>query len=290
MSAGNQWFPLFVGDYLADTGHLTTEEHGAYLLLLMHQWRTGLIPAASDEQARIVRLSGRRWVKLSPTVLAFFSRAEGGFQQMRLERARGEKDKKAQQLSDAARKAGLASAAQRSLNDRPTVTPTVTPTVDQRSSTYLYRDTEKKEEITPSPSKNEGEGEGNAAIAASPAIADLPAEEAATIARAAPWPAEPVLRALAAIWNELAADHGLSQVSELNEARRTSLRARCKERWTKDPEKKFRAYVARIVTSPFLLGQEGGGGRSWKADFDWAIRPSSVLRVAEGKYHDGEAG
>ena len=52
------FLPLFVADYLADTTDLTTEEHGAYLLLLMASWRNGgTITSDHAKLARIAKLS-----------------------------------------------------------------------------------------------------------------------------------------------------------------------------------------------------------------------------------------
>lgn len=55
------WMPLHIGDYLADTGHLTATEHGAYLLLIMHYWQNGCLPENERIIARIAKLSPEQW-------------------------------------------------------------------------------------------------------------------------------------------------------------------------------------------------------------------------------------
>lgn len=66
------WMPLYVGDYLADTGHLTTAQHGAYLLLLMHYWRKRELPDDDKQLAAIAKLPLRIWLDMKETIQAFF--------------------------------------------------------------------------------------------------------------------------------------------------------------------------------------------------------------------------
>lgn len=68
---GNRpWMPLYVDDYLADTKQLTTLQHGAYLLLIMHYWVRGSLPDDDKQLARIVGLPGQHWAKYAKPVLA----------------------------------------------------------------------------------------------------------------------------------------------------------------------------------------------------------------------------
>lgn len=55
------WMPLHIADYLADTGHLTATEHGAYLLLIMHYWQNGCLPQNERVIARIAKLTQDQW-------------------------------------------------------------------------------------------------------------------------------------------------------------------------------------------------------------------------------------
>lgn len=50
------WMPIYIGDYLRDTQDLSAEEHGVYLLLLMHYWqRKGEIGSDIDRLARVCK-------------------------------------------------------------------------------------------------------------------------------------------------------------------------------------------------------------------------------------------
>lgn len=78
--------PLFTDAYLADTRHLTAEEHGAYLLLLMCAWRTrGCALKDCDRTlARIVGVTRPRWKKLRPVLAEFFDTTGGQWRQKKL--------------------------------------------------------------------------------------------------------------------------------------------------------------------------------------------------------------
>lgn len=81
------FMPLYVADYLADAAHLSTVEHGAYLLLIMTYWQTGsALPDDDKKLARICRLEPRSWKRIRPSISEFFEVSDGKWLQSRLER------------------------------------------------------------------------------------------------------------------------------------------------------------------------------------------------------------
>lgn len=86
------WMPLYIGDYLSATTHLSAEESGAYLHLLMHQWKNGSLPPESDSLRRIARVDRDAWSNAWSILQAFFEHSSGIPVQKRLEEIREEWD------------------------------------------------------------------------------------------------------------------------------------------------------------------------------------------------------
>lgn len=80
------WFPFYVGDYIKDTARLTTEAHGAYLLLMLDYWTTGAPPDDDEVLATIARMPVKRWAsKIRPALVCFFEIENGVWRHKRIE-------------------------------------------------------------------------------------------------------------------------------------------------------------------------------------------------------------
>ena len=65
---------FYVSDFIGDTMHLSTEQVGAYLLLISAMWNAGgSLPNDETKLARITRMSVKKWRSVADDVLAFFT-------------------------------------------------------------------------------------------------------------------------------------------------------------------------------------------------------------------------
>jgi uncharacterized protein YdaU (DUF1376 family) len=111
------YMPLYIADYLSDAAHLSTTEHGAYMLLIMTYWQRGKpLPADSRRLANIARMTPEAWAAVEPTISEFFQVTSETWAHKRVE----SELEKFRQKSEKAIAAGKASAAQRRSNGRST--------------------------------------------------------------------------------------------------------------------------------------------------------------------------
>ena len=66
------WMPIYIGDYLSATSRLSTEQHGAYLLLIMDYWKNGALPNDDQVLAQITRMTPTAWGNARSILQAFF--------------------------------------------------------------------------------------------------------------------------------------------------------------------------------------------------------------------------
>jgi len=104
------WMPLYVGDYLGDTGHLTTAQHGAYLLLMMHYWRKGELPDDDRQLAKITKLPLKTWCSYRSVLQDFF---HSGWKHKRIDAELERMMRVSEKRAIAGQKGGLGSALSR---------------------------------------------------------------------------------------------------------------------------------------------------------------------------------
>lgn len=104
MSSNAPAIPFFGDAYLADTRHLSLEEHGAYLQLMMIAWRIEgcCLPDDDARLARMLGITAKKWAKLKPTVMGFWTLYDGRWSQKRLTKERRFVAKKSEQNAEAA--------------------------------------------------------------------------------------------------------------------------------------------------------------------------------------------
>lgn len=255
------YLPLFTGDYLRDTRHLTPLKHGVFLLALMHCWDSkGPMPLDEQECAGICNCRSADEVEAMRYVLGrFFTRMEDGHYNHRMQK----EVERSEQISGARSEAGRKGYEARAKH---------LPSKSQAIAKQVH--------LSPSPSP-------------SPSLPPSPEniEPTALVVSAAPNrpPACPTDKIVALYHKRLPM---LPSVAVLTDARKRSLSARWRDVVSGDKmsaqegEEFFDWFFAKAAESAFLTGRVEAqkGRRPFRASLDWLMSPTYFPRVVEGQY------
>jgi uncharacterized protein YdaU (DUF1376 family) len=121
------YMPLYIADYLSDTVHLSTQEHGAYLLLLMAYFQGQKpLPSADARLAIITKLPFEEWRNIRSAIAPFFQEVNGRWHHKRVDaeiarfKAKSEKSRQAGVASGKSRREHSHLDSERPLNGRST--------------------------------------------------------------------------------------------------------------------------------------------------------------------------
>lgn len=155
--------PLWTDAYIADTQHLTNEEHGVYLRLIMFAWRSPDCALPDDDKrlAIMVGMTAKKWTSIKQTIMSFWTLTDGFWRQKRLTAGRDFVERQRKQK----RVAGEASAKSKPLKNKevePTAVSEPYPTADitarQQSISISIKEDKKEETIVSSKKTNSQKG------------------------------------------------------------------------------------------------------------------------------------
>ena len=102
---------LYVSDFIGDTLSLSTEQIGAYLMLLMAMWNAdGKLPDDDAKLARITRMTVKKWKAIAPELMGYFDRADGVISHHRLTFELKKVERQTESRASAGAKGGAANA------------------------------------------------------------------------------------------------------------------------------------------------------------------------------------
>lgn len=253
--------PFYVADYMADTAHLSTIEHGAYLLLIMSYWRQGGLPNDDSRLARIARMSAEEWASVRSTIVDLFSE---GWAHKRIDSELAKAQEKsikaisAGKMSAIARSKGtLATVVERTLNECSTDVPTDCQLSQPQSQPLL-------DIINPS-------GLIAEAITSAGSIRLVKDRQKLAELRAR-------IRVIGQDWNAMASDYGIPQILGIDPGDDRERRVLALIRSGFD----FPGLLTIIRSSSFLRGDKG----STPCTFDWVLKPKNLRKIMEGNYTD----
>lgn len=299
-----QFLPLYTGDYLRDTRHLSMAEHGCYIELLMYCWdQKG--PAPLDERRLLGIVNARSGDEIEAmrrVLQEFFIRTDDGWYNKRIteEVAKAEIiSKKRKQASDlAVKRRSEIRAALRQPNGNqvltkcspsagtptPTPTPTTTTTTattkpieiaslslvaDESSATHTGNDQNTPPEPSATPEKPTSKKQP---VPDCPhlKIIDLYGEVLPGLPQPSP-----------AAWEGTRAQHLSSRWRWVLTAKR-----RNGERYAENTDQGldfFKRFFEYVSHCPHLMG---GARSTWTASLPWLIKAENFAKVIEGNYED----
>lgn len=133
------YMKLYIADYHGDTTHLSTLEHGAYLLLLMAMWRAGgKLPADDVRLAKLAKVTPDQWAEIRDIILDFFTRRGGLLRHKRVSEEMAKYERTSVQRSEAGKRGGSKKSSENSDNGQANASPPLSISRHNQNQNHIY--------------------------------------------------------------------------------------------------------------------------------------------------------
>jgi len=233
--------PMYWDAYIADTTHLTIEEHGAYMMLLGAMWRRdGSIPNDDKDIARILGVTVSKWKKIKRRLSDFLTIEADKISQEKLQKVWEKTQEKIAKNSVNGSKGGR-------------------PKVNKNNG---LKKADGFNSLNPNESIPEPEPE--------------PYKKGTNVPQKNGVDRKAEIEHFRTAWNEFAKEMGLAQVKSINKTRSSQLLARIKSAGGVSNLTQILHATSEI---DWLMGRTKG--RDWRMDFDYFIQESGFIKISE---------